>query len=759
MVVQPGVSNVSLSSRVQELEKRLASKDWDRSPNGQASFFDLLDNCGRRPIEHHESESLTAAILEESLQVVSSTAIRDRIRQLESLDTVAKCPVLGITGLLNSGKSSLLSCYLSEEGRKRILIGQANDQGTHRFVLWLPEYWRSQEATWNLILEQVRTVFGTDIEYLSQDIDEAFQQYNGHRSMTNSESHVSAEKNESSIDPLCIPLIATDKALDRWNVALMDCPDIQTGLWSSAWSATAHESTSSKRSDASTVEQSISMAIHRSEVLFRAMRLCSAFVVVAQANAIHDNFIDSILRGMQISMPGIDRIFAVNRVPRRYSPSQIAAELSELDQKYQLARCYMAYHFEGPLQRDKLPKPPAGLSMAPDSPLPLFFRVDGEKTPIDTSTLCDEDFLVSIAGQVDSSRLITATRGSLIKQLQQQIKVGWSRIEAEQSSRRDRIARVWQLLAEATFNFSQDSSTSVHDTPKLRLYASKEIIQQVANSLEKTAPWWAYPSRVVVRIAQATKDAVGRATTSVLPSRWLNGKSQEMVDFVQSGMRRGDIGRVVNARTLVHELQSCDYRADIRSAAISDELLTDRCQRIIDRFQTESKARLDDVQLNQLSQQVWDSMGWKQRLWTGLAPASIAFAPLLAVIALPFDFGGSSILVLASMKELLFAGVAGMGLALVNRDNMPKIAEQQVAWQQLCDLFVVGCDELGMLRPDEKQLPSIPWSNTRRPLNRSEVATPSHKPSPLFAAPAQLDQHVWDDCESILRSLVEESAE
>ncbi len=267
MVVQPGVSNVSLSSRVQELEKRLAAKDWDRSPDRPSSYFDLLDHCAHRPIEHHESESLTAAILEESQQVVSSTAIRDRIRQLESLDTVAKCPVLGITGLLNSGKSSLLSCYLSEEGRKRILIGQANDQGTHRFVLWLPEYWRSQEATWNLILEQVRTVFGTDIEYLSEDIDEAFQQYNGHRSKTNSESAASAEKNESSIDPLCIPLIATDKALDRWNVALMDCPDIQTGLWSSAWSATAHESTSSKRSDASTVEQSISMAIHRSEVL------------------------------------------------------------------------------------------------------------------------------------------------------------------------------------------------------------------------------------------------------------------------------------------------------------------------------------------------------------------------------------------------------------------------------------------------------------------------------------------------------------
>ncbi|MCC6511466.1 MAG: hypothetical protein IT423_20370, partial [Pirellulaceae bacterium] len=52
------------------------------------------------------------------------------VTQAESLDQLGKCPVVGITGLLNSGKSSLLASYLGAEGRARVLRGKANNQGT-----------------------------------------------------------------------------------------------------------------------------------------------------------------------------------------------------------------------------------------------------------------------------------------------------------------------------------------------------------------------------------------------------------------------------------------------------------------------------------------------------------------------------------------------------------------------------------------------------------------------------------------------------
>jgi GTP1/Obg family GTP-binding protein len=48
-------------------------------------------------------------------------------------------PVIAIAGMLNSGKTSLVSTFLSPQGRTRTLRGVGNAQGTHRFVLWLPQ--------------------------------------------------------------------------------------------------------------------------------------------------------------------------------------------------------------------------------------------------------------------------------------------------------------------------------------------------------------------------------------------------------------------------------------------------------------------------------------------------------------------------------------------------------------------------------------------------------------------------------------------
>ena len=38
---------------------------------------------------------------------------------------------------------------------------------------------------------------------------------------------------------------------------------------------------------------------------------------------------------------------------------------------------------------------------------------------------------------------------------------------------------------------------------------------------------------------------------------------------------------------------------------------------------------------------------------------------------------------------------------------MPQIAESEAAWQQLGDLYAVLCDELGLKRPEEFQLPKL----------------------------------------------------
>ena len=64
------------------------------------------------------------------------------LKQLQLSDRVGRCPILAVSGMLNAGKSSLISTYLSMQGRQRVAEGVDNASGTHRFVIWLPSKWK-----------------------------------------------------------------------------------------------------------------------------------------------------------------------------------------------------------------------------------------------------------------------------------------------------------------------------------------------------------------------------------------------------------------------------------------------------------------------------------------------------------------------------------------------------------------------------------------------------------------------------------------
>jgi hypothetical protein len=156
-----------------------------------------------------------------------------------------------------------------------------------------------------------------------------------------------------------------------------------------------------------------------------------------------------------------------------------------------------------------------------------------------------------------------------------------------------------------------------------------------------------------------------------------------------------------------------------------------RLNAVLERFQNESQTRLDDPQLDSFTQELWRHMNWKQRVWTGVAPAGLLFAPLLAVMMIPMDFGGSTVLVFASMKELLFAGVAGLGMAMMNSDHMPLVAEREAAWQQLSDLVAIGCDEFGLPRVASDAAITLEIENESKPLSYSQLAS---RPSSVGAS-------------------------
>ncbi len=90
-------------------------------------------------------------------------------KQLHWAAEVVNYPTVAIAGMLNSGKTSLVATFLSEQGKKRTLRGTGNHEGTHRFVLWLPEKWRADHECFSMLISRIGEALGTIPEMLADD--------------------------------------------------------------------------------------------------------------------------------------------------------------------------------------------------------------------------------------------------------------------------------------------------------------------------------------------------------------------------------------------------------------------------------------------------------------------------------------------------------------------------------------------------------------------------------------------------------------
>lgn len=301
-----------------------------------------------------------------------------------------------------------------------------------------------------------------------------------------------------------------------------------------------------------------------------------------------------------------------------------------------------------------------------------------------------------------------------------------------------------QSLAQACLEFSRDPNPPYD----LRLQASKQIVAQISQSLERTAPWWATPGRWVARIGEYGKEQVSNVSQWLRFPEWISGKTENLVQYIRGRWTSGDDAKIVTAELFLKALARIDrpgyWSLDVDTTDNSGQHKTNLLSSIqhgIDRFQKESEISLDPQELDLYTAKLWSGMPWKRRLITGLAPAAVLFAPLVAVIALPIDFGGSSVLVFASLKELLGAGLAGLGIALLSGDSMPRIAESEAAWQQYGDLVAVLCDELGMERPTGAEPVEVDFDSKKRSVPISSIKSPSGKSTSSSSTDGSMHTH------------------
>ena len=673
--------------------------DLLRNPDGLRRQFPLDSQSSSLLDGLAESQRVAAGSTQAEAAAAIQTSLTALLNQLAVFDSISRCPILAITGMLNAGKSSLLATYLSPSNRRRVLRGLGNDAGTHRFVLWLPSVWRSEAELLSTLIGFLSSLFGHPPEQLSDDPQIANLQYNGRilasELLGAGPQTPDAAGDEAAqsrqLDSLSVPLIAYDDALDELKLGLIDCPDIQTGFYRAA---------STTSGDA--------LASRRLQQLSRIGRLCSAFIVVSKMSSLHDDGLLSILATLRDAMPGVPRLLAVNKVKARYSPETVYEQARGLVERFGMQAVFAAYDFRSSLADTRVPAMPANMIAEADgSPLPIFF----EATP----TSGQHRYLHNLGDQLDAGTLSKESSRSLVLQLKHKTIEAIDWFEQNQRQRAQQITDAWQAIADACYEFMAERDSSGRSIG-LRLQASPAIIAQMADSLQRTAPAWMRISLSIDRTARQLQQAVANSAARF---KILQSASGTVTQFTKR-FRRGDGAQVVTPQRLAEAIRSCDAHDALQSCPQSQ--LVASCEFAMQRFAAEDKTVLNEKELDDWSRQVWRGMSFRDKLWKGTQPLAVMMAPLLAAVLVPIDGGGTAVLVFASAKELLAAaGLAAVMTPMATGGEALSIVHRETPWRQLSDLFAIVGDAIGLPRPAENQLPNSKCNGQVRKLQKSNL--------------------------------------
>jgi len=652
----------------------------------------------RRSFPDDGSESFLAAL--RRVEPEAAEAVIAAGQAWHGAAELVKHPVIAIAGMLNSGKTSLVASFLSPAGRARTLRGVGNAQGTHRFVLWLPELWRKDPWLWDLLLARLGEALGNVPELLAETPEGAHRQYGNC---------------DGGSKSLSIPLVATDPALDQAGVGLLDCPDIVSdetlGLGSPA---------------------------DRRRLLGRAATLCSAFLVVASSEQCRDMTLGELLRIAEELMPGVPRMLAVNKVrSREQLPHQVCQTFRPLMRQYQVESIYVAYDFDVPNNAPFVPRKlhdSVAPRIDPKDPLPIFFAVSENPDDNPPAQWSGERLLASLPKRLDRGELFERFRAALEANLRVAI---WDRgrarilegIASQQQRQREAQACLTSVALEV---FAQRGDGG--EIERLRLHQNQRIVDQLTAAFAETAPWYA---RWSVGLNNKYRRVVGGAGDwfrKWLPTRALEDKAEAL----RGQFRRGEYGSLMTPEKLKTLIRR---HADAHPIAHWDESAPwdEACQAAIHRYERDDFTAFDPYELERACSDLWGKVSWFEKGKLTTIPLVVMLTSFSAVLMLPLDMG-AMVLASASVSELLAAGGLTAAASIWAGGKTTSLVEQQAAKQQFVDLVAVLCDAFGVAR--ESRLPKLRIGKSDMSLPAPQIkvrpgvgpALPIETWSPVFEA-------------------------
>ncbi len=346
-------------------------------------------------------------------------------------------PIVAVAGLINSGKSSLVSAFLSPESRPRVLRGITSRQGTQRFTLWAPRSWQ-EDTTFRARLDEMLTrVFRHAPEPLSEEPETAHAQQRAQESLS-------------------IPLLAFDGALDTHGIALLDCPDTQRPQAGEAAGTNA-----------------------RLDSLAAAGEICAGVIVITPRTEIEVRELQAIVA----RLPAATRVYAINLL-RREAPDVVLREVREhLGLKDE--PCFGAYDFEVDANRTLLPDwdPNRASSSSTDEfeRLPCFFELSPDPAQNAPDTIAPERSILRLGARLAPNVLRQKRQAELIAELGRDLRNALRTIES-------RLERTAVEIADAQRELLSGCETLLRAGGELRIKMDPEIAASMAESIRRTAP-------------------------------------------------------------------------------------------------------------------------------------------------------------------------------------------------------------------------------------------------------------------------------
>ena len=185
-------------------------------------------------------------------------------------------------------------------------------------------------------------------------------------------------------------------------------------------------------------------------------------------------------------MKGIPLFVLVNRIDPAYSLSTVRSDIDPILKRQGVERCFGAFDFQIPASKDKTPV--ALLNGDNAGSYPAFFEIDSRDAANDPALVGEDRFLDHLLRSLPKSELSVKSIAGLWEGLANAVNTSLDQIHARTAKDEVFLSKMHQTFLDVSVALlcDQEGNPKVPVTP--------ELLEQIAGSFDRTAPWYSRPS-------------------------------------------------------------------------------------------------------------------------------------------------------------------------------------------------------------------------------------------------------------------------